>query len=169
MHGLQTHSCAVLSSGAVSCWGYNAYGQVSALADLRGGCVCAWGVAVCADVRCFVQVGDGTSGTNRLTPVAVVGLGSGVANVALGAVRLFVQRVCLCFFFGGVVGVRLRGLCCCGVLSLRFGGGRSGWLRVVVGVGCGVMRGARGGPHAWFTDAFLCCSKQWGGLLLGAE
>ena len=51
--------------------------------------------------RCFVQVGDGTSGTNRLMPVAVVGLGSGVANVAAGGVRLFVQRVCLCFFGGG--------------------------------------------------------------------
>ena len=36
MHGLQAHSCAVLSSGAVSCWGWNGYGQVSALADLRG-------------------------------------------------------------------------------------------------------------------------------------
>ena len=44
--------------------------------------------------RCFVQVGDGTSGTNRLTPVAVVGLGSGVASVALGIVRIFVPRVC---------------------------------------------------------------------------
>jgi len=40
-----------------------------------------------------VQVGDGTL-TNRLTPVAVVGLGSGVANVALGDVRLFVKPVC---------------------------------------------------------------------------
>ncbi len=36
---------------------------------------------------CFVdQVGDGTT-TSRLTPVAVVGLGSGVAMVALGDVR----------------------------------------------------------------------------------
>ena len=48
--------------------------------------------------RCFLQIGDGTFGTNRLTPVAVVGLGSGVANVALGSVRLFVQRVCWCLF-----------------------------------------------------------------------
>ena len=62
--------------------------------------------------RFFVQVGDGTSGTSRLTPVAVVGLSSGVANVALGEVRLFVQRVCWCFW-GGVVGVRLQGLSCC--------------------------------------------------------
>jgi len=49
MHGLQEHSCAVLSSGAVSCWGRNGQGQVIALADLRGGCVCARGEVVCAD------------------------------------------------------------------------------------------------------------------------
>ena len=48
--------------------------------------------------RCFLQIGDGTSGTNRRTPVAVAGLGSGVANVALGEVRLIVQRVCWCLF-----------------------------------------------------------------------
>ena len=50
----------------------------------RGGCVlyCA------ADLFfCFAQLGvDSTSG--RLTPVAVVGLSSGVAMVALGYVRL---------------------------------------------------------------------------------
>jgi hypothetical protein len=34
----------------------------------------------------FVQLGDGTSST-RYTPVAVVGLGSGVAMIALGGVR----------------------------------------------------------------------------------
>ena len=40
------------------------------------------------------QIGDGTSGTNRLTPVEVTGLGSGVQLIALGGVRLFV----FCFF-----------------------------------------------------------------------
>ena len=130
--------------------------------------MCVRGERLYVLTSCFVQVGDGTSGTNRLTPVAVVGLGSGVANVILGVVRLFVQRVCLCFW-GRIVGVRLRGLCCCGVVGLQLGGGCSGWLHVVVGVGCGVMRGARGGPHAWFTATFLCCSKQWGGLVLGLQ
>ena len=33
---LQAHSCAVLSSGAVKCWGRNDDGQVSAGAGLRG-------------------------------------------------------------------------------------------------------------------------------------
>ena len=49
MHGLQDYSCAVLSSGAVSCWGRNDNGQVSALADLRGGCVRARGDDLCAE------------------------------------------------------------------------------------------------------------------------
>ena len=53
----QYHSCAVLVGGAVKCWGYNTG-----------------------------QIGDGTT-TNRLTPVNVVGLGSGAASVALGYVR----------------------------------------------------------------------------------
>ena len=68
--------------------------------------------------RCYLQVGDGTSGTNRLTPVAVVGLGSGVANVDLGGVRLFVQRVCCCFGEGWWV-CGCIGLGCCGVLGLQ--------------------------------------------------
>jgi len=51
---------------------------------------------------CFLQVGDGTSGSNALTPVGVVGLGSGVTNVALGFVRLFARRVCLCLL-GGIL------------------------------------------------------------------
>ena len=91
--------------------------------------------------RCLVQVGDGT-GTNRLTPVAVVGLGSGVANVASGGVRLFVQRVCCIGAFGGaLVVVLLRGLCCCRVLGLQFGGAqrlaaRFGWGGLWCDEGC---------------------------------
>ena len=130
--------------------------------------LCVVGEMLFVLTRCFLQIGDGTSGTDRLTPVAVVGLGSGVANVALGGVRLLVQRGCWCFW-GGVVGVRLRGLGCFVECFVCSWGGRSGWLRVLVGLRCGMMRGARGGPHAWYTDAFLCCSKQWSGILLGVE
>ena len=52
----------------------------------------------------FVQLGDGST-TQRNTPVAVAGLSSGVAMVALGGVRLFTtaaqlmlvgERPCVC-------------------------------------------------------------------------
>ena len=50
------HACALLASGAVKCWGENIFGDV----------------------------GDGTKQNERLAPVAVAGLGSGVVQVVGG-------------------------------------------------------------------------------------
>jgi alpha-tubulin suppressor-like RCC1 family protein len=62
------HTCAITSAGAVNCWGWNASGQV----------------------------GDGSI-TDRQAPQQVFGLGSGVADVALGA-----NHTCALTTAGGV-------------------------------------------------------------------
>ena len=60
---------------------------------------------------------------------------------------------------------------CCGVLGLR--SGKCLWL--IAPCGWVVLWRDEGGrdafpeSHAWFAVAFVCCSKQWGGLVLGLE
>jgi len=100
------HTCAITSAGAAQCWGLNAYGQLgdgttanrstavtvsglgsgvvavgtggySSCAVTGGGAVQCWGY------NAFGQLGDGTT-TQRLTPVAVSGLGTGVVAVTVG-------------------------------------------------------------------------------------
>ncbi len=99
-------ACALSTGGAVSCWGGNASGQLGngtatsssvpvsvtglgagvvaigagashACAVVAGGALHCWGENLNG------QLGDGTT-TNRSTPMAVSGLGSGVAAVAPG-------------------------------------------------------------------------------------
>jgi hypothetical protein len=71
---MQYHSCALLSEGAVKCWGYNSHGQVMPSFFFLH--------YICN----FFQIGDGSNVINRNTPVAVSGLGSGVTMLALGSV-----------------------------------------------------------------------------------
>ena len=40
MRGMQGHSCALSSSGGVSCWGSNFYGQVMLVVSFEGAVVC---------------------------------------------------------------------------------------------------------------------------------
>ena len=103
----EQHTCAVTSGGAVQCWGRNSSGQLGdgtttnrltpvAVSGLGSGVVAVvgGGLHTCAvtsggAVLCWGwndsgQLGDGTRGTDRLTPVAVSGLGRGVIAVAAG-------------------------------------------------------------------------------------
>ena len=100
------HTCALLATGGVQCWGHNDSGQLGngtllssavpiAVSGLGSGIVaitaaaehsCALGSA--GSVQCWGgnsrgQLGDGTR-TNRLTPTAVLSLGAGIAAISAG-------------------------------------------------------------------------------------
>jgi alpha-tubulin suppressor-like RCC1 family protein len=106
------HTCALSSTGAVQCWGFNGYGNLgngtttdssspSAVSGLGGGVVaiaagddhsCAatsGGAVQCWGYNVEGELGNGTptgaSPYGSLVPVAVTGLGSGIAAVAAGA------------------------------------------------------------------------------------
>ena len=100
------HTCALLDTGGVKCWGKNNSGQLgdgstddrttpvdvsgltSGVADISGGRAhtCALletGAAKCWGFNCYGQVGDGAT-DNRTTPVDVTGLSSGVTDISGG-------------------------------------------------------------------------------------
>lgn len=105
--GGYAHMCAVTTSGGARCWGYNISGQVgsgsasfwiispavpaglgSGVASIAGGYGHTCALMTTGGVRCWGynnngQLGDGTTAT-RMTPVAVSGLSSGVAAIAVG-------------------------------------------------------------------------------------
>ena len=88
---MQDHSCAVTSEGGLKCWGDNGSGQVMvhvvvfSSAELSVCLFLASSLLLLTTLCPSLQLGDGTR-TNRLTPVSVVGLSSGVAAIALGRV-----------------------------------------------------------------------------------
>lgn len=99
-------SCALTTSGAVYCWGYNAFGQLgnnstipspvpvavygmsSGVARITGSSLHACALTTAGGAYCWGYNNSGQLGNNSLTnstvPVSVSGLTSGVAQVAAG-------------------------------------------------------------------------------------
>jgi len=159
----QNHTCALTTGGGVLCWGNNSYGQVgepTAVSGLASGvaAIAAGGAHTCAlttggAVACwgfngFGQLGDGTT-TNRPTPTAVSGLGSGVTAIAAG-----LDHTCALTAVGAAV--------CWGLNSLsQLGDGTTtnrATPTAVSGLGSGVTAIAAGAQHA-------CALKAGGGAM----
>ena len=118
----QAHTCALMNSGGVKCWGFNASGQLgdgtqsmfsgrSAPVEVSG--MSSGMIAITANfnqtcaltsgggVKCWGangsgELGDGST-TDRLTPVDVIGLNSGVTAITAGG-----EHTCALMSGGGV-------------------------------------------------------------------
>ncbi len=107
-----SHTCAILGSGELRCWGRNNYGQIGngaqatyvstpvvvssagtsftsvATGELHTCATTSAGAALCWGLNDKGQLGDGSGGTTgakSLVPVSVSGLSSGVTRIASGS------------------------------------------------------------------------------------
>ncbi|MGQ0799719.1 MAG: RCC1 domain-containing protein [Pseudomarimonas sp.] len=111
----RSHACALLAGGGVKCWGTNAFGQIgdgstearltavdvvglgSGVRSISAGFFHTCAVTETGAMRCWGinssgQLGDGST-VNRLTPITVSGLSTGVSAASAGALHTCALKV----------------------------------------------------------------------------
>jgi alpha-tubulin suppressor-like RCC1 family protein len=108
-----SHTCALTVAGGVKCWGYNFYGQLgdntviqrltavdvlgltSGVTAIAAGIYHSCALNTAGGVKCWGYNSDGelgdTTTTQRLTPVDVAGLASGVISITAGELHTCAQ------------------------------------------------------------------------------
>jgi alpha-tubulin suppressor-like RCC1 family protein len=115
--GSFAHTCAVTTSGYVKCWGYNSWGEIgigetgnyvvpisthrlnNAVVAVETGASSTCAVTANGGVKCWGwnlhgELGDGTT-TQRITPVEVSGLTSGVTMISANGTSAFAHTCAL--------------------------------------------------------------------------
>ena len=177
-----SHTCALLNSGGVKCWGDNQYGQIgdgtnidrntpanvlgisSDVIAISAGDYHTCALLISGGVKCwgkgdYGQLGNGSSGDSN-TPVNVQGLLSGVSAISAGG-----EHTCALLSSGGVQ-------CWGSNENGQLGNGRSGYGEKsdtpvdVSGLSSGVLAISAGNSH---TCALLNSGevKCWGGNSFG--
>lgn len=117
------HTCAIVSGGAMECWGGNSYGQLgdnsttskrtavrvyglsSGVTSISAGsgytCAVVSGAAKCWGAKTAGQLGDGTNNSSSI-PVQVSGLNSGVSVIAAGRSANANNHTCAILSSGGI-------------------------------------------------------------------
>ncbi len=120
------HTCALLISGGVKCWGSNQYNQLgngemsesevtpvdvvglsSGVQAIAAGAVHTCAVLTSGDVKCWGnnssgQLGNGETSEVEATPVDVVGLSSDVQDIAAGGSYTYGSHTCALMTSGGM-------------------------------------------------------------------
>jgi alpha-tubulin suppressor-like RCC1 family protein len=177
--GGYSHQCALTTAGGVSCWGDNTYGQLgitgvsksttpvavtglaSGVTSLGGGgennhmCAVVGGAAECWGDNQNGQLGNNTT-IGSSAPVAVMGLGSGVAGLAAGA-----DHTCAMMTSGSV-------LCWGGNADGQLGNGTTTESHVPIAVsGITNARAIAAGYHLTCAALLTGAVKCWGVNTIG--